>query len=86
MGEVIKTLLYSIFFTIFLYIFFSYLVIVRSVQGGIMKSINKGEKAEFNGFILTNKEYNNYKKLLELVSLFKSCKQDYDRVYRSYLM
>jgi len=76
---------FALLYTFTIFIFF---LCSRSdpCKGGIMKSINKGEKAEFNGFILTDKEFDNYKKLLELVSLFKSCKKDYNRVYRSYLM
>ena len=51
-----------------------------------MMKIRKGQKASNNGVLLTNNEYNNYKKLLDCVQEFKQCKKAYDRRFNSYLM
>ena len=51
-----------------------------------MEEITKGTKARFNGVILTKKEYNEYKKLKELIQTLKTYKKDYNMTYRNYLM
>lgn len=51
-----------------------------------MKPIKKGNKATSDGVILTKKEYEEYKKIKELLEVFKTYKKDYNRTYKSYYM
>lgn len=50
-----------------------------------MMKIKKGQKTGFTGVLLTNKEYGNYKKLMEALQKFKSCNKHYNERYYSYL-
>lgn len=56
------------------------------LEGCIMRSIKKGQKSPSNGVILTNTEFNEYKKLLDIISVFKLEKKSYESVYKNYLM
>lgn len=47
-----------------------------------MYTIKKGNKARYDGVILTNKEYDNYKKLLTRLEVFNAQIDHYNNVFR----
>ena len=46
-----------------------------------MHPIKRGDKARHEGVILNKEEYQEYKKLLNIVELFKHEKREYDTTY-----
>lgn len=51
-----------------------------------MKKIKKGDVAKHNGVILTEKEYEEFIKLKNIISEFRSYKKDYNMTYKGYMM
>jgi len=51
-----------------------------------MKKISKGEKSNIDGVVLTEKEYNDFKKLKQFILELKSFKKDYNQTYKSYYL
>lgn len=48
--------------------------------------MSKGQKVTCNGVFLTNKEYGEYKKILEMIDTFRTYKKDYNLSYKEYYM
>lgn len=51
-----------------------------------MLHVKKGNKIRFDGVLLTKTEYKQYKKLNNMVNLFKTYKKNYDAEFRSSYM
>lgn len=53
-------------------------------MGLSMKAIKKGDTAETDGFLLNEKEYQEYIQLKNLIAEFRSYRKDYNMKYKEY--